>query len=368
MLQRLRSGTRHILMTTDAIGGVWQYTLDLARELTLLGDSVTLVGLGPEPSPEQRHAAEEVVAELAWLNTPPDWLAEDEAELDRFPAEIAPFLRDKAIDIVHVNNPGLAADLEVDIPLVVVSHSCVTTWFEAVRGSPPDARWAWHKTRNQEGFRRAEAVLAPSASHAALLSQCYGAMPHLQIVHNGITDRFGPSDQEAMVFAAARWWDEGKNASLLEAAAAQSKWPVFAAGPVVGPNGEHVDFRHAISLGTRPNGEIRRLMARSEIFVSPSLYEPFGLAVLEAASAGTALLLADIPTYRELWTDAALFFSPHDPNSLAELLNRLTRNKHERRVLAAAAQYRAKTFTLTRQVEQMRMIYDRAVTTHASRS
>ena len=38
-----------------------------------------------------------------------------------------------------------------------------------------------------------------------------------------------------------------------------------------------------------------------------ALYEPFGLAVLEAAQAGCALVLSDIPTFRELWDGAALF-------------------------------------------------------------
>ena len=43
------------------------------------------------------------------------------------------------------------------------------------------------------------------------------------------------------------------------------------------------------------------------IFVSVSRYEPFGLAVLEAAHAGCALVLSDIPTFRELWQGAASF-------------------------------------------------------------
>ncbi len=48
------------------------------------------------------------------------------------------------------------------------------------------------------------------------------------------------------------------------------------------------------------------------IFVSTSLYEPFGLAVLEAAQAGCPLVLSDIATFRELWDGAAIFFPPGD--------------------------------------------------------
>ena len=52
------------------------------------------------------------------------------------------------------------------------------------------------------------------------------------------------------------------------------------------------------------------MMARTAVFVSPALYEPFGLAVLEAAQAGCALVLSDIPTFRELWDGVALFVAP----------------------------------------------------------
>jgi glycosyltransferase involved in cell wall biosynthesis len=47
--------------------------------------------------------------------------------------------------------------------------------------------------------------------------------------------------------------------------------------------------------------------------VAPSLYEPFGLAVAEAARAARPLVLSDIPTFRELWGDAALTSRPAMP-------------------------------------------------------
>jgi glycosyltransferase involved in cell wall biosynthesis len=53
-------------------------------------------------------------------------------------------------------------------------------------------------------------------------------------------------------------------------------------------------------------------MASAAIFAAPSVYEPFGLAVLEAAQLGTPLVLADNATFRELWTGAAVFVDPHD--------------------------------------------------------
>jgi glycosyltransferase involved in cell wall biosynthesis len=168
-----------------------------------------------------------------------------------------------------------------------------------------------------------------------------------------------------MVFAAARWWDEGKNPSVLDAAAERTKWPVFAAGPTSGPNGEATVFRHVNSLGPLPNREVRSLMGRAGIFVSPSLYEPFGLAALEAASCGTPLLLADIPTYRELWDGAAAFFAPRDATALAETLDRLVSDRSGRKALGAAALRRSRRFTVSRQAQAMRAVYDDVLPVHA---
>ncbi len=47
--------------------------------------------------------------------------------------------------------------------------------------------------------------------------------------------------------------------------------------------------------------------AAATVFASMARYEPFGLAVLEAAQAGMRLVLSDIPTFRELWDGAAIF-------------------------------------------------------------
>ena len=84
--------------------------------------------------------------------------------------------------------------------------------------------------------------------------------------------------------------------------------------------------------------------AKASVFASVSRYEPFGLAVLEAAQAGCALVLSDIPTFRELWDGAALFVPPEDPVALAEALrNTLQDDPSERGVQACqpAGRYRA---------------------------
>jgi hypothetical protein len=367
MLWRMNSRPRNILMTVDAVGGVWQYALGLATQLATSGDRVVLAGLGPAPSPEQRREAE-AVATLRWLESPPDWLAGCREDLAGLRGEIAGLLDDFAIDLVQVNEPGQAEGLDLPCPVLAVSHSCIATWFRAVRNTCPPAEWAWQQERAGAGMRNADVLVAPSASHAAALGESYGALPPVLVVHNGVSASPAPQGRDGIVFAAGRWWDDGKNGTVLDEAAGRIGWPVVAAGATTGPAGNHIAFRSVIPLGPVPNAQARALAARCGIFVSPSVYEPFGLAALEAACAGTPLVLADIPTYRELWSDAAVFFPPHDALDLARQLDRLAADEVLRSELGGAADRRARSYTLQGQAAAMRAAYDTAAAVHAGRA
>ena len=172
--------------------------------------------------------------------------------------------------------------------------------------------------------------------------------------------------RETVVLGVGRWWDPGKNGAILDEAAATSPWPVILAGPLTGPNGQRTDFRNVRTLGTLPHSEILALMRRSAIFAAPSRYEPFGLAVVEAAISGAALVLADIPTFRELWSDAALFVDPTDSNGWSRALAALAADTVLRERLSAAAGARARQFTLSRQSAQLYGLYSSLTTPAAA--
>lgn len=346
-----------ILMTVDAVGGVWRYAMDLSASLVASGYQMTFAGFGPAPSAAQRVEAERIGA-LIWLDAPLDWTAHDEKQLDRIPDLLRAIIDREGIDLVHLNLPSQACGLQLDIPLLVISHSCVVTWFAGVRRSmvPPD--WQWHYRRNRAGFDAADVVLAPSHAHADMLRTSYGHIRSLGVVHNGARAAATTSAKEPMVFSAGRWWDDGKNCALLDAAAPRSAWPVIMAGSVAGPNGQRHELQHARSLGELPHEEIERWMARAAIVASPSRYEPFGLAPLEAAQAGAALVLADIPTYRELWDGAALFAAVDDAEAFASTLNRFANDEGLRHQFAIRAKDRAGRYTLAAQATAMRSVYD----------
>jgi glycosyltransferase involved in cell wall biosynthesis len=77
----------------------------------------------------------------------------------------------------------------------------------------------------------------------------------------------------------------------------------------------------------------------------PARYEPFGLSVLEAGLARCALVLADIPSLREVWGDAASYVPADDHAGLRECLKKLIADDDLRARLADKARARALSFT-----------------------
>ena len=154
-------------------------------------------------------------------------------------------------------------------------------------------------------------------------------------------------------------WDPVKNAALLEAVAGLIDLPVLAAGPLHGPHGERALFAKVEVLGQLPDRDLAELLALRPIFTSAATFEPFGLAVLEAAAAGCALVLSDIPTFRELWDGAALFADPQDPKGFAGTIARLHADPALREALGAAARTRALRFTPEATAQGIAAIYRR---------
>lgn len=346
-----------LVMTTDAVGGVWRYALDLARGLGDFGVETTLLGFGPRPTRAQRAEAERV-AQLVWSDLPLDWMARDAAELAGVPETVARHVGDSHADLVQVNVPSQAARLEIDIPVIAATHSCVASWFDVVRGTDLPEDWRWQRRLTGAGFAAARAVVTPSDAFARVLARCYPGLGPVTVVPNATTaTRVTTEPRQPYAYAAARWWDEGKNAGTLDAAAALFEHPVLAAGSTAGPDGQQMAFRHARDVGQLEQAEIRDLAASAELFISPSIYEPFGLAALEAARHGAGLVLSDIPTYREIWEGAALFADPHDPAGFAAALDRLTKDAILRGSLRKVAAHRASAFSVPAQARRMRDLY-----------
>ncbi|MFO6446113.1 glycosyltransferase family 4 protein [Erythrobacter sp. NE805] len=356
----------HVLMTTDAVGGVWHYACDLAAELARAGTRVTLAVLGPAPGAAQRgclHDAAEIT--LVETGLPLDWLCADAPAAAASAQVLAEIARACGAELVHCNSPALAGAARFPVPVVAVAHGCIATWWEAAKpGAPLDPALRWHAEMMRRGLLAADAVVAPSVSFAATLQATY-RLPRLPlVVHNGrppAAPDLGAQRLNAAL-CAGRMWDPVKNAAVLDAAASLTDITVLAAGPTRGPNGEEARFAHAVALGELPGPDLADLLALQPIVVSPATFEPFGLAVLEAAAAGCALILSDIATFRELWDGAAVFVDPADPAALAAAIAEVHADPDRREALGAAARARSARFTPAATAEGMAAIYRSLVT------
>ena len=123
-----------LLLTADAVGGVWQYATDLARALAAHGVDVLIALLGPPPSAMQLEAARDLA--LIETGLPLDWLAETPEEVRAAGEALAALARARRVDLVQLNAPALAAGAAFEAPVVVVTHSCLLTWWKAVIGGP----------------------------------------------------------------------------------------------------------------------------------------------------------------------------------------------------------------------------------------
>ncbi|WP_336488775.1 glycosyltransferase family 4 protein [Methylobacterium nigriterrae] len=350
MRSDLRIERFHVLMTADAVGGVWSYAVDLAEGLAGAEVGVTLAVLGPEPSATQAARAEAAGCRLVGTGLPLDWTAAEPGAVIEAGDMLARTARAVGADLVHLHSPAFAAQTPFGVPVVAVCHSCVATWWAAVETGPLPDDLAWRADLVGRGCRRSDALLAPSAAFAAATARAYGLTRPPRIVHNGrrALSLTGAACTEPTpsAFTAGRLWDRGKNVAGLDRVAARAALPVRAAGPLAGPNGERISPVHLEWLGQLDEAGIAAQLAGRPIFVSLARYEPFGLAILEAAQVGCALVLSDLPTFRELWEDAAVFVDAGDADAVAGTLECLAADPGTRAKLGQAARKRAGRYTI----------------------
>jgi glycogen synthase len=359
----LRKGAlvKSVLMTTDTVGGVWRYSLDLAGGLADRGVQTTLAAMGPAPSAKQRREAELAGVPLVDRPYRLEWMDEPWTEVARAGEWLLALAHTLQPDIVHLN--GYAhAQLPWRVPVVVVAHSCVRTWWKAVKGEAPPSRLDRYTDEVTAGLRAASLVVAPSVAMLDVLSEEYGAPRQSRVIPNGclLHDEAQSSlaRKEPLVLAAGRIWDEAKNIRAISAVADQLPWGVYVAGETRQPGKSTSELPSVHLLGCLSMPELIGWYRRAAIYVSPARYEPFGLSVLEAAGAGCALVLGDIRSLRENWDGAALFVDPDDRAALAAAIQRLIADAGTRTELAHAAVARASTFTLNRTADEYLRAYE----------
>lgn len=349
---------RLVLMTADPIGGVWNYVLELARGLSVYGVEIALATMGQPLSAEQRREVAdegnvtlyESLYRLEWMDDPWRDVEQSGEWLLSLEEELRP-------DLVHLN--GYAhASLPWQSPCLVVAHSCMLSWWQAVRREEIPLRYQQYRRRVMDGLAAADLVAAPSAAMLDAIQQIYLPLPNARVVHNSRSrTRFRPGRKEDFILSVGRLWDDAKNIGSVVRYAYELPWPVYVAGEQHHPGGGAVAMEGVNRLGFLTPEALAPWYAAASVYALPARYEPFGLTILEAALSGCALVLGDIPSLRELWEDAAVFVDPESGPDLEEELRSLCADRTRRESLGERALARSRSFTASRMIAGYLALY-----------
>jgi len=116
-------------------------------------------------------------------------------------------------------------------------------------------------------------------------------------------------------------------------------------------------------LGAVPDGDLAPLYSGATGFVFPSLYEGFGLPVLEAMACGAPVACSNTSSLPEIVGRAAITFDPHDEGDIALAMRTLLERDDVRQDLAEAGRQRAAQFTWQRAAEETLAVYRSALAT-----
>lgn len=246
--------------------------------------------------------------------------------------------------LLHKLDADLVHGLVNVLPLATAVPGIVTVHDLSFLHLPhlfPPAKRLYLSALCRASVRKAAAVIAVSRQTADDVVRCFGAPPAaVTVAHNGVDARFVPgAPAESAAFRVAKGLparyllflgtlEPRKNLETL--LRAYARWRTQAAPAdqdvrlvIAGGKGWFYDaiFAHTAALGLQdsvlfpgyvPDAELPDWYRAALGFVYPSVFEGFGLPVLEAMACGAPVLCSDIPSLREVAGKSALLAPPHD--------------------------------------------------------
>ena len=360
----------HVLVTADSITSSWTYARELVTGLVTRGVRVTLVSFGEIPLPDQTSWMDHLhgldyrptAFRLEWMHEAEEDLPESSEFLMRLVKELRP-------DVLHLNQ-FCYGNLPVDVPRVVMAQGDLITWTQAVHDRPPQTprSLTWYRRTVLNGIACADALVAPSKWMLERVTDAYAEPRRAEVIYPGRNPIFfNPYvSKDDCVLAVGRLVDAGKQVFLLTQQL--HPLPVCIVGAEQTVPTPRVPIRADVKVATeetsvairgpQTDAQLRALYSRSSIYAATSRYEALGMGALEAAFSRCAIVANDIPSYREIWGDAALYFRRNDSASLAENIRRLNEDRAMRRAYAELAYSRARErFTTKRMIDQFLHLY-----------
>jgi glycosyltransferase involved in cell wall biosynthesis len=292
-------------------------------------------------------------------------------------------LRKLQPDVAHFTN-GMVP-LISPVPTVVTIHDMSLTMYP---GYHPRRRVLLNRPLVDVAARRAHAIITVSQSAKRDIVRLYGVPPErVHVVHEAaapsfrrvndraeldrVRQRYGLADRVILYVGTV---EPRKNLpSLIEGFAARRRngdlsHQLVCAGPYgwlsrdIEDRIDRLGIRRAIRFtGYVPFEDLPALYSLAEMFVFPSVYEGFGLPVVEAMACGTPVVTGDVPALAEVAGDASEYAGSLDAESIGEALVALARSRDRREELSACGLARARQFSWQRAARETLEVYRAAV-------
>lgn len=274
-----------------------------------------------------------------------------------------------------------------EAPTVVTCHDLVQFVYpEILRDQsrlPALSMAAWKYS--VRGMKKADRVVAVSHSTAKDVSQFLNISPeNISVVFNGVNSFFYPLSQESaqslQLRAALKCASD--TICLLNVGSTHQRKNILAilqclkqlrdrhlsvrlwrVGDDFTPAQKRYIESHQLSpliceLGKPNQSELRRYYNAADVLLAPSLYEGFGLTILEAMACGLPVIAADVSSLPEVAGEAAILVDPENVDAIAEAVVFLSRDSTYRSTLIQRGLDNARSFTWKRAAEQLVSLYE----------
>jgi glycosyltransferase involved in cell wall biosynthesis len=292
-------------------------------------------------------------------------------------------LRRLGVDVAHFTN-GMVP-LAMSVPTVVTIHDMSLTMFPKYH---PPRRVLLNRPLVDMAARRAEAIITVSESAKRDIVRLYGSQAErIHVVHEAaapsfqpvrdrvvldrVRDRYGLAERFVLYVGTI---EPRKNLpKLIEGFASRRKsgqlpHQLVCAGPYGWLSRDIEDLIARLQIedavrftGYVPFEDLAALYTLAEMFVFPSLYEGFGLPVIEAMACGTPVVTGHVAALAEVGGGAVEQVGHLDADSLGDAMVRLAGDRQRRERLSMLGRARAQQFSWERAARETLQVYRHAV-------
>ncbi len=294
---------------------------------------------------------------------------------------LLPLLAHKSrLDVLHT--PHYTISLAASCASVVTFHDMTFFLYPNVHQA---YKRLFFRTLMPIAARRATALIAISESTCQDMTRVLAVPPaKISVIPYGIAPDFRPVPASMSADARRRFGlpnpcivyvgnlEPRKNlVALLQAFARLVERGLPHSLVLVGSRGWHDDDIFSTSrslrladrvlfLGYVPQAELPAIYGAADAFIYPSLYEGFGLPLLEAMACGVPVVTSNVSSMPEVVADAGILVDPHSVDALADGLQRVVTDRSLHDELSRKGLERAKLFTWDRTARETLAVYERA--------